>query len=415
MTYFADLTDYTYIPTDYASRPGTKNVGWLSAGHAFETGEPTEEFLERLWNYCTVSVAPTRGVHGCEFCPGKDVHLAERNGNKLQLGTSEIRVFSDAGDIYAAPTLIYHYVRDHGYKPPGQFIQALMAQPTPPAAAYFHQLAQASLEWRKTSHPQAEPVPNYEPFRANQSVAQFPSDNRTELALARTPKIRLRDIALLLIGGLIAGGVAAVLTGVPIYGFTHSKFALSADFGICVYGSWIVGYQWLSQKVQWTDLRTRFAPVGKKALVVSAIGGLVIVGLIASTGALLQWAGFKIEHIPTPDILPQNWQEFPLAIFVIVIVAPIAEEVFFRGLLLDWLKQKMNVWIAAVILSVIFSLLHANPFSLGAVGWLAFSHRFLLGLAASALAIKYRSLRPSLVMHGTVNAIACITSMLSFA
>jgi len=55
----------------------------------------------------------------------------------------------------------------------------------------------------------------------------------------------------------------------------------------------------------------------------------------------------------------------------------LTEELLFRGLLLDWLKQKMNVWMAAAILSVIFSLLHANPFSLGAVGWFAFSARFL--------------------------------------
>jgi uncharacterized protein len=90
-----------------------------------------------------------------------------------------------------------------------------------------------------------------------------------------------------------------------------------------------------------------------------------------------------------------------------------ADELLFRGLLLDWLKQKMNVWMAAAILSVIFSLLHANPFSLGAVGWFAFSARFLQGLTASAFAIKYRSLRPAFVLHATWNAIGCIASVLN--
>jgi membrane protease YdiL (CAAX protease family) len=227
----------------------------------------------------------------------------------------------------------------------------------------------------------------------------------------RVAPIRFRHIALLIIGGIIAGGGIAFLVGFPIWRITHSKFAVSALFGICIYGSWIVGYRRLSQRLQWTDLRTRFATVGKKAFVVSALGGFGIVGLIAATGELLQWAGFKISPIPNPDILPQSWLELPLAVFVIVIVGPIAEELLFRGLLLDWLKEKTNVWVAATVLSVIFSLLHANPFSMGAVGWLAFSDRLLLGLAASAFAIRYRSLRPSLVMHGTMNAIACITSM----
>ena len=78
-----------------------------------------------------------------------------------------------------------------------------------------------------------------------------------------------------------------------------------------------------------------------------------------------------------------------------------------------WLKAKINVRVAALILSVIFALLHDNGFANGAVGWLAFSERFLLGLAASAFAVKYRSLLPSLVMHGTLNAIVCIASVLN--
>jgi uncharacterized protein len=98
-----------------------------------------------------------------------------------------------------------------------------------------------------------------------------------------------------------------------------------------------------------------------------------------------------------------------------VLVAPLTEELLFRGLLLDWLKQTMNVWMAAAILSVIFSLLHANPFSLGAVGWFAFGARLLQGLIASAFAITYRSLRPAFVLHATWNAIGCIVSVLNDA
>ncbi|MDP9007627.1 MAG: CPBP family intramembrane metalloprotease [Pseudomonadota bacterium] len=225
-------------------------------------------------------------------------------------------------------------------------------------------------------------------------------------------KIRFRDVALLVFGGILVGGLVALVVGVPTWRITHSNFATSTVLGVCVYGAWIIGYHRLSQRLPWTDLRTRFATVGKKAMVISALVGAGLVGFITSAVALLEWAGIRMDPIPTPDILPHDWIELPVAILVIVIVGPMTEELLFRGLLLDWLKQKLNVWATAVILSVMFSLLHANPFSLGAVGWLAFTHRLLLGLAASALAIHYRSLRPSLIMHGTVNAIACITSMI---
>jgi membrane protease YdiL (CAAX protease family) len=242
--------------------------------------------------------------------------------------------------------------------------------------------------------------------------AQFASDDKAKLELTLRSAIRLRDIALLVIGGIAVGGCMGFLAGLPIYGITHSKFAISAVFGICVYASWIFGYNRLSQAQRWDSLRTRFSPVEKKVLILSAIGGVGLVAFVASAAALLKWAGIEISDIPTPAVLPHDWVELPLAFLAIVIIGPLAEELLFRGILLDWLKRKMNVWAAAVILSAIFSLLHANPFSLGAVGWLTFSHRFLLGLTASALAIKYRSLRPSLVIHGTMNAIAVFASVL---
>src|ERR1700722_16892417 len=106
---------------------------------------------------------------------------------------------------------------------------------------------------------------------------------------ARPPSgvpIRFRHIALLLIGGIIVGGITSVVVAALAYVFSHSKFALSAIGGICVYGAWIIGYHWLSEKYRWTDLRTRFAPVGKKPLALSALGGIGIVVFIASAGAL---------------------------------------------------------------------------------------------------------------------------------
>jgi hypothetical protein len=132
-------------------RPNTKTVGWLALGHEFPTTAPSNELLDALWAYCKVSVAQMRGIHECEFCPGEDVHNAERNGELLLLGTSEIRVFSETGEIFAAPTLIYHYVRLHQYAPPAVFVRAVLAGPAPPDPEYFARLSQVGLDWNATS------------------------------------------------------------------------------------------------------------------------------------------------------------------------------------------------------------------------------------------------------------------------
>jgi hypothetical protein len=120
----------------------------------FEKSEPTQETLSILWNYCKISVAQMRGIHECEFCHSVWAHHAERNGEKLLLGTSEIRVFSSNGIIYAAPTLIYHYMGKHLYKPPDGFVHALTQMPAPPSQAYFDRLTLTGLKWSKTSSPE---------------------------------------------------------------------------------------------------------------------------------------------------------------------------------------------------------------------------------------------------------------------
>ncbi len=149
MAYFKDLSDYVYATG--AIRPGTKAVGWLAQGHAFPTKAPDDNTLDALWLYCSISVAQTRGIHSCEFCPIGTARCFERNGQRLSLGTSEIRVFSQDGGIYAAPTLIYHYIGVHQYKPPDGFLQALREGHGPPKKEYFDALTRLNLEWNETA------------------------------------------------------------------------------------------------------------------------------------------------------------------------------------------------------------------------------------------------------------------------
>lgn len=42
------------------------------------------------------------------------------------LGSAEIRVGLPGGRWYAAPNLVYHYVTAHNYRPPDEFIEAVL-------------------------------------------------------------------------------------------------------------------------------------------------------------------------------------------------------------------------------------------------------------------------------------------------
>jgi membrane protease YdiL (CAAX protease family) len=223
--------------------------------------------------------------------------------------------------------------------------------------------------------------------------------------------IRLRDIALLLVGGLIIGTVLGVIA--LAVARTHSKFAEQIIASSAIYGSSAVGYKWLAQKRGWDTLQARFLSTPPKALLVAAASGVGLTVLASAAESLLRWFGIEVAQLPSLAILPRNAIQLIFGLVLIAIIAPLAEELFFRGLLLDWLKGKINVWAAALILSVLFALLHNNGFKLGAVGALAFGVRMALGLVSSAFAIRYRSLRPSFVLHATVNGIGCVLSVLN--
>lgn len=152
MAYYSDLSDYSYLASAVRN-PATKNVGWLAPGYSFPTAAPSDAVLDALWRYCKVSVAQTRGVHACGLCDGVAACCAERGGETLLLGSSEIRVVSGSGELFAAPTLIYHYVAAHHYAPPERFLRALLEEAGPPSEAYFTRLTQLGLAWNITSIP----------------------------------------------------------------------------------------------------------------------------------------------------------------------------------------------------------------------------------------------------------------------
>jgi hypothetical protein len=147
MTWFADMTTYSYSLTGASGGP--LNVGWLAPHHEFPRGPIDESHIEMLWSLCRVTVVDTRGIHRCELCsrdtvPSTYLHRDERR----RLGTGEIRAFSPSGMTFAAPDLVFHYVRDHGYLPPRAFLLALEATSRPDLNEYTSRLDTLALPWK---------------------------------------------------------------------------------------------------------------------------------------------------------------------------------------------------------------------------------------------------------------------------
>jgi hypothetical protein len=130
MTHFDEGSAYSYLPLD-GEEPAALDVGWLGAAHRFATGIAPPELLEKIaWLCVHAPTCQTRGIHRCDLCASDAFHYVELVGRrfllgfgrkKIRLGSAEIRV-RGADGLYAAPDLILHYIMDHSYLPPGDFI-----------------------------------------------------------------------------------------------------------------------------------------------------------------------------------------------------------------------------------------------------------------------------------------------------
>ncbi len=95
-----------------------------------------------------------------------------------------------------------------------------------------------------------------------------------------------------------------------------------------------------------------------------------------------------------------------LAAFFLIVgpLAAIAEEVFFRGFIFGWLRQRMSVLAAAAISAAVFSAVHFNYLAPGGVlGMAAAADIFVTGLLLAWLYQTSGSLAPPIVMHAVNN------------
>lgn len=120
MSHYRDLTPWGEL----GRSEGTLAVGWLAAGKPFARGAFPEDLLACL--LCRPAELLSMGTHRCELCmpTANDGPFVEEL-NYVAGGSTVHLVAGARGITYAAPELIYHYIRDHGYAPPEKFVAAL--------------------------------------------------------------------------------------------------------------------------------------------------------------------------------------------------------------------------------------------------------------------------------------------------
>lgn len=155
--------------------------------------------------------------------------------------------------------------------------------------------------------------------------------------------------------------------------------------------------------------RLGFNNVSWKELLLYPLGVFIVmqVGLSSLSALLAHYAfeipGFSGEQKNIFGLLGDNTWQVVAIFFIAAVLAPIIEEIVFRGFLLSVLRSYMPTWIAVMLSGCIFALMHGE---LGVVFML-----FFIACGFSFLFIKTKSIYPGIVYH-TLNNLFALSILL---
>ena len=126
--------------------------------------------------------------------------------------------------------------------------------------------------------------------------------------------------------------------------------------------------------------------------------------VMAALGLLIPSTWLQEQMPELPNIAEQTFDlimKDRLGYFIVGLLAPLAEELVFRGAVLKSLLQwKQNPWVGIVISAILFALIHMNPAQM--------PHAFLVGLLLGWMYWRTDSIVPGVVYHWVNNSVAYI-------
>jgi membrane protease YdiL (CAAX protease family) len=159
-----------------------------------------------------------------------------------------------------------------------------------------------------------------------------------------------------LIAGLVLGVGMAVTGRVPASTETLAVAVAAQVLGLLLAGLYLL----LRRRLTWRIL----GPVRPSALSVAiglgvGVGGTLLAYLLNGVLSLVFEPEAPVEQQLLQDILAGGWATV-LGVIAAVVMAPIAEEVLFRGLLFQALRRRTGLWVAAGLSSLVFTAVHVE-------------------------------------------------------
>ena len=136
---------------------------------------------------------------------------------------------------------------------------------------------------------------------------------------------------------------------------------------------------------------------------------ILVIGVLAqiATDALLTLVSPLIPDTMAQynEMMQQLSDTSLISVLSLAILAPIAEEIFFRGVTMEMARRiTPQAWVAVVLQAAIFGLAHGNP--------IQSAYTFLLGLVLGVIALYVGGLPATMLLHFSVNSSSYAASQL---
>ena len=206
--------------------------------------------------------------------------------------------------------------------------------------------------------------------------------------------------------GLLTGGFFSILVATR---FSKGDPTLQLLVVMLLEGSlgfWVWLWVKLRHQVGLRELGVRFRASDVGAGVLAALLGL---GAGAAITAIVLSIAKTVTNktVETPQQLPTIHEnpQWVLAFVAVVIVAPIAEELFFRGFIYQGLRRWRGVTQGILLSALVFALAHVSPLIIPSI--------FVLGVILAYLFEKRGSLAATMAAHMSYNLIGFIAIVAS--
>lgn len=207
-----------------------------------------------------------------------------------------------------------------------------------------------------------------------------------------------------------------ILVGLPLYYFANQSvrtwfetplgtLALAAI--VYIVAAAIVISPFVIRRLSWTEIRKKlglFKRFGLSMLSWAVFAwGLYFISTIIVTAILysINLPGVNLEQ--KQNIGFENLSgglEYVVAFLLLVVVAPVFEELLFRGYLFGRIRERNGFWFSAVLTSLAFAVLHGQV-NVGI-------DVFILSLFLCYLREKFDSVLPGVLVHAFKNGLAYI-------